>query len=58
MRNVINYALLLVMVCIGLYAGTSSKTENLSPPMQTVYLEKPGKIGLPTDIPRTLIGNI
>lgn len=50
MRNVINYALLLVMVCIGLYAGTSSKTENLSPPMQTVYLEKPGKIGLPTDI--------
>lgn len=50
MRNVINYSLLLVMICVGLYAGTSSKTEILSPPIQTVYLEKPGKIGLPTNI--------
>ena len=49
MRNVINYSLLLVMICIGLYAGTSSKVESPTPPMQTVYLEKPGSI-IPTNI--------
>ena len=49
MRNVINYSLLVVMICIGLYAGTSSKLEKPSPSIQTVYLEKPGNI-IPTNI--------
>lgn len=49
MRNFINYSLLLVMICIGLYAGTSSKIDQPTLPIQTVYLEKPGNI-LPTNI--------